>query len=1553
MSIKKIALLKLIVVLFVLPCLSTVGFGMQVKAELPKGELKTEESKQQRWLFLGDSITQAGHYVDYIETWFLLNESNPPEIIDLGLSSETVSGLSESDHPFPRPCLHNRLDKVLERVKPDLVIACYGMNCGIYHPFSKDCFKAYQNGINKLITDTKNAGVDIILLTPPPYAGRVKPKAQPSSGKTYGFRTPAADYNVVLQRYADWVLFLDSKDGIRALDIRSGLEDFMDNAYPRDPVHPAPYGHILMAEAFLQELGKDSGSDILKTGIDTRVNVLKWTEIIKLVRQKRNAYDFTLLNDIGHDNPHVNNKSKMTLSGAEEVVRSIDEKIQAILSFNKGAKTSPGFTQPDNLSLSDPALLKFPPEGTDGYPSQDPNLDVLPGFKSPPSGYGQVPFWWWNAGKLDKERLLWQIEELHRQGVSGMQVNYAHDDSKNWVTFESDPPLFSDEWWDIWKFVADECGKRDMGIGLSGYTLDWPTENSFMGKLVYSEEEIQGRPITVGQRFKVKMGERIAEQIAPGYIGVYAYKSINNKIQAGAKDLSEFIEGDKLKWDASEGDFEVLVFRADRKQHTLNPMHPLAGERLISKFFQQFQDHAKGQSPEGLNYFFHDELKFGVKDHIWVEDFAEQFKKMKGYDVFDILPSLFEDIGLMTTKGRLDFMDVRVQLAEERFFKPVFQWHWSRGMVYGCDQSSRGRNPYEYGDYFRSVRWYTAPGHDTPGGHADLIKGKVSSSIAHLYKRPRVWLEGYHSLGWGATPENLMFATRENYLYGCSLLALHGLYYSTEGSHWEWAPPSYHFRMPYWEHMDVFMKYFERLSYLMSQGVHCCDIAVMYPVAPLQAGLDGDNATEVAFETGTQLINSGVDFDFIDFQSIDRAEIVDSKLCVSGEKYSVLVLPAMKAIRWSTLLKAREFYRKGGKVVAVGALPETSDRAGSGDSELDVVVEDIFSVTAKDFEGKAFLTSKNAAAAGNVKDACSEIVRMAGRDVRSDGDVKVHHRKIGYRDVYMVMGSEKGSECFFRAHGAAELWDPWTSQTSELDVISISEEGTTVRMPLEKVEAQIIVFDASKKGKVTPVGPVKEVKMIALEGQWESELKPTMNNKWGDFRLPVTKVNETIGAEGRVFKFSPAEKAGKDCYKPGFDDEGWAEVTHGYGAKFLKLGPLPESINHAELRMRLAGMESVDLDEPIGIGGQSYSWSSYEFSWRFGFKGDPGRQGFHGLKGTFTDDFICLGKQFKRSSHHQQIVYQPEEAGSYYYLWTSVVAPEELKGCIAAGGDLPCNVYLNGKKIDVLDECVELNKGGNGLLLCYDKPGRGHFVIATADSELKSDRTPLSMQWYDRTGVLKYDVEPDKTSPAGWYRFTAPPGLKEMTVTAYGKIKAWADGNSMKVEKVSGSYETGPATVYRVINTMKTPEAAEVAIYVDYGRGYSGGSALPEPIAIKCGKGVIELGDWSEMGVMKNYSGGVLYRKSITLTKEQIENEVVLDLGDVVATAEVHVNGKLAGEKVAPPWKVDISEFVRPGENEVEILVYNTLSNHYLTIPTWYRGPLRSGLIGSVTIEYK
>ena len=71
----------------------------------------------------------------------------------------------------------------------------------------------------------------------------------------------------------------------------------------------------------------------------------------------------------------------------------------------------------------------------------------------------------------------------------------------------------------------------------------------------------------------------------------------------------------------------------------------------------------------------------------------------------------------------------------------------------------------------------------------------------------------------------------------------------------------------------------------------------------------------------------------------------------------------------------------------------------------------------------------------------------------------------------------------------------------------------------------------------------------------------------------------------------------------------------------------------------------------------------------------------------------------------------------------------------------------------------------------------------------------------------------------------------------------------------------------------------------------------------------------------------------------------------MVSSAEVRVNGHLAGIRVAPPWRVDISEQVKPGRNRIEVLVYNTLANHYVTIPTRYRGDLTSGLLGPVTLE--
>ena len=47
-------------------------------------------------------------------------------------------------------------------------------------------------------------------------------------------------------------------------------------------------------------------------------------------------------------------------------------------------------------------------------------------FASPPAGYGNVPFYWWNGDSLRRERLQEQLEILSSAAVDGFAVSYIH-----------------------------------------------------------------------------------------------------------------------------------------------------------------------------------------------------------------------------------------------------------------------------------------------------------------------------------------------------------------------------------------------------------------------------------------------------------------------------------------------------------------------------------------------------------------------------------------------------------------------------------------------------------------------------------------------------------------------------------------------------------------------------------------------------------------------------------------------------------------------------------------------------------------------------------------------------------------------------------------------------------------------------------------------------------------------------------------------------------------------------------------------------------------------
>ncbi len=94
------------------------------------------------------------------------------------------------------------------------------------------------------------------------------------------------------------------------------------------------------------------------------------------------------------------------------------------------------------------------------------------------------------------------------------------------------------------------------------------------------------------------------------------------------------------------------------------------------------------------------------------------------------------------------------------------------------------------------------------------------------------------------------------------------------------------------------------------------------------------------------------------------------------------------------------------------------------------------------------------------------------------------------------------------------------------------------------------------------------------------------------------------------------------------------------------------------------------------------------------------------------------------------------------------------------------------------------------------------------------------------------------------------------------------------------------------------------------------------------------LTDWiehSDPGI-KYYSGKAVYRTTFNLVKVPADGPLALELGSVkdVGIARVTLNGKDLGVLWLSPFRVDIREAVKPGENRLEVMVVNSWHNRVM-----------------------
>lgn len=859
------------------------------------------------------------------------------------------------------------------------------------------------------------------------------------------------------------------------------------------------------------------------------------------------------------------------------------------------------------------------------------------GFARPNPEFSPVPIWWWSGERVRLDRLCWQLDQLVEQGVHNAVVLNLAPTGPTYGSLADDPPLFSEEWWELWAGLCAHARSRGARL--------W-----FYDQIGFSGANLQGRLVLEHPEFSGSSLERVVEDV-DGAIEL-SCPSAGRPITACSVRLDErgvaagppipIPVGDDgiARWSGAEqGRHRVML--AYSLPQGFDYTSPDACAALLDIVHGEFERRLGKYLGDVIVGSFQDELP---SMPTWSASYAEEFERRMGYRIEPVIAALWEDwpetepgrvsAGTESSRIRADYQRVRGALAEEAFFVPLYEWHERLGLTVGVDQQSPSRQgeplgcTRQYADYARTHRWFSAPGSDH---HGDA---KIHSSLAHHYQRPRTWIESFHTSGWGGTLEETFDWLVPWLLAGATLYDPHAVYYSTRGGWWEWAPPSTCWRQPYWRHYKYFADTVSRLCWLLSQGHHVCDVGVLFPSATVQAGTLMDGAlpsAERAHRTYLDLVGRmcwynakpGVlnrahwDFDVLDDDTIANASVIDGTLRTRTESYRAVVLPDCAVLEAPTAAVLADFCADGGLLIVVGEKPAKVTDSGSSEGFDAEAIEQLH----------AHVDNGRAVFVTDPDEVPTVLDRIDRRNV-SDGPQLL--RRVGDRNVMVIPAAPEGAATAqpmlpdsgswvgdLRKHGYdfsaarfrrksvvrlnggasdAEQWDPVTGVARPAEVHAV-DGGSEITVDFGDAPLAVLVWrepggalaDTSHSGSIDgvegarreapslgPWGVSAGVVEIALDGPWSSSLVPTIDNRYGDLALPASTEPFPV----QQWRLEHRRDGGE-----------WADVLVGHGTFAWLRGP-------------------DDAD-----------WRPVRYSLSTGIENDPGHMSMLGPKGRVPEEF--------------------------------------------------------------------------------------------------------------------------------------------------------------------------------------------------------------------------------------------------------------------------------------------------------------------------------------------
>jgi hypothetical protein len=140
-------------------------------------------------------------------------------------------------------------------------------------------------------------------------------------------------------------------------------------------------------------------------------------------------------------------------------------------------------------------------------PSRDELVQL---FAEPPPEYSDFMTYFWESGKLTKEQLTWQLEQIKAKGVGGTWYypRYVRGEP------HAQPPYWSDAWWEFFEHYVAEHER----LGMTVWFADWTGQGSWQDKMRAESEqnpELKGARLVIHQA-EGRDGETLQLEIPDG-----------------------------------------------------------------------------------------------------------------------------------------------------------------------------------------------------------------------------------------------------------------------------------------------------------------------------------------------------------------------------------------------------------------------------------------------------------------------------------------------------------------------------------------------------------------------------------------------------------------------------------------------------------------------------------------------------------------------------------------------------------------------------------------------------------------------------------------------------------------------------------------------------------------------------------------------------------------------------------------------------------------------------------------------------------------------------